>query len=297
MEQLTVIIVDGLITAGWLFIVSAGLTLIFGVMRILNLAHGSLYAVGAFVAAVLVSAYPKGLPEAGTLLALVVAAILVGLTVGPSLEVLVLRRVYDRPQVLQLLATYALLLIIEDTTKLVFGTGQRYAYEPLGLLGTVSIGGVAYTGYQLLVVGVAMAVAIGLWFFLNRTRLGRFVVAVIYDREISLAMGIPVPRIFTTTFAVGVGLAALGGAMSAPMISVVPGVGVGTVVLAFAVVVVGGLGSVEGAVVGSAVVGLVRSAAVHLVPELELFTIFILMALVLLVRPRGLFAVAEARRI
>jgi branched-chain amino acid transport system permease protein len=298
MNTLLIIAVDGIVFASWLFLISVGLTLIYGVLRILNIAHGSLYALGAYTGAWLIIAYfQQGLWPYGGYLLLLGTALLVGLIVGPLIERGVLRWMYERDEVFQLLVTYALFLILEDVIKLIWGVDPYYAYKPYGLLGQVRLGGVVYPGYSFLLVIVAMLAGGVLWLFMNRTRFGRLVIAVIYDREISAAMGVNVARVHVVAFTLGTVLAALGGAFTAPMISVVPGIAVEVIVLAFAVVVIGGLGSLEGAALGALIVGLVRAGAVHLIPELELFTIYLVMALVLLVRPHGLFAREEVRRI
>lgn len=298
MNTLFIILADGLVYASWLFLIGVGLTLVFGVLRILNIAHGSLYALGAYVAAVLVIAYfEKDRWPPGSFFVLLAAALLVGLVVGPLIERGLLRRMYGRDPALQLIVTYALFLILEDAIKLVFGVDPYYAYRPFGLLGNVQLAGVTYPLYYLLLLLVALGAGALLWLFINRTRFGRLVVAVIHDAEMATAMGINLPLIYVTAFALGAVLAALGGAFTAPMIAVVPGIGVEVIVLAFAVIVIGGLGSPEGAALGALIVGLVRAAAVHLAPELELFIIYLVMAVVLLVRPQGLFAQAEVRRI
>lgn len=297
MNTLIAILVDGTVFAAWLFLISAGLTLVYGVLRILNIAHGSLYALGAYAAASLVLAYlRRDFWPYGSLLLLLGAAVAVGLITGPLIEGGLLRPMYRRPAVVQLLVTYALFLILEDVIRLVWGVRPYYAYKPYGLLGQVRLGGIAYSGYSLLLVIAAILTGVLLWWFVNRTHLGRFVVAVIHDAEISAAMGVDVPRVYRVTFTLGTILAALGGALTAPMISVVPGIGVEVIVLAFAVVVIGGLGSLKGAALGALIVGLVRATAVHLIPELELFTIYLVMALVLLVRPYGLLGGEEAWR-
>lgn len=299
MNTLFIILADGLVFASWLFLISVGLTLIYGVLRILNIAHGSLYALGAYVGARLVIAYfeREALWEPGSFFVLLGAALLVGVIAGPLVERGVLRWMYGRDPVLQLLVTYALFLILEDGIKLFFGVDPYYAYKPFGLLGNVKLAGVNYPYYYLLLLIVAVLTGGLLWLFVNRTRFGRLVVAVIHDPEISTALGINLPGIYVATFALGATLAALGGAFTAPMIAVVPGIGVEVIVLGFAVVVIGGLGSLEGAALGALIVGLARAAAVHLIPELELFTIYLVMAVVLLIRPQGLFAQAEVRRI
>ncbi|MER3456786.1 MAG: branched-chain amino acid ABC transporter permease [candidate division GAL15 bacterium] len=298
MSTLLVIGVDGLVFASWLFLVSVGLSLIYGVLRILNVAHGSLFAVGAYAGASLVVAYTQGgLWPPGTFLMLLAAALASGLLLGPAMERGVLWWTYGREPVLQLLVTFSVFLILEDATKLVWGVSPYYAYQPYQLLGQVRVGGVDYPAYSFLLLAVAAASGGGLWWLIRRTRFGRVVVAVIHDPEMSVALGVNLSRVYVATFALGAVLAALGGAFTAPMISVVPGIGVEVIVLAFAVVVVGGLGSLEGAAVGALLIGLVRAAAVHLLPVLELFTIYLVMAAVLLVRPMGLFGRVEARRI
>lgn len=298
MNTLIVIAVDGVVFASWLFLISVGLTLIYGVLRILNIAHGSLYALGAYAGASLVIAYfQQGLPPLASYVVLLGAAVLVGVVLGPLIEAGLLRRMYGRDQALQLLVTYALFLILEDVVKLVWGVDPYYAYKPLGLLGQVRLGGIVYSAYSFLLLAVALLSGVGLWLFVTRTHFGRLMVAVIHDPEISRAMGMNVPRIYLVAFTLGAVLAALGGAFTAPMISVVPGISVEVIVLAFAVVVIGGLGSMDGAALGALIVGLVRAAAVHLVPVLELFTIYLVMAVVLAIRPYGLFARREVRRI
>ncbi|MBI3988845.1 MAG: branched-chain amino acid ABC transporter permease [candidate division NC10 bacterium] len=298
MNTLIIIAVDGVIFASWLFLISSGLTLIYGVMRILNIAHGSLYTLGAYAGASLVIAYfGRGFWPQGSYLVLLGAALVVGLISGPLIERGLLRWMYGRDQVFQLLVTYALFLILEDVVKLVWGVNPYYAYKPYGLLGQVRLGGIIYPWYSFLLFAVALLAGVLLWLFVTRTRFGRLVVAVIYDPEISTAMGVNVSRVFVVAFTLGAMLAALGGAFTAPMIAVVPGIAVEVIVLAFAVVVIGGLGSLEGAALGALIVGLVRAAMVHVFPVLELFTIYLVMAVVLLVRPHGLFAREEVRRI
>jgi branched-chain amino acid transport system permease protein len=199
--------------------------------------------------------------------------------------------------VVLVLVTYALFLIIEDVIKLAWGVESYFVSEPYGLLGNVEMGDLSYPLYSAVLVGAAVLVGVGLRFGIYGTRYGKLLTAVIHDREVSAAMGIHVNRVYLVTFTLGTMLAAIGGALTAPTVSVVPGMGVEVIVLAFAVVVIGGLGSMQGAMLGALIVGLVRSAAVHFFPQVELFSIYLVMALVLAVRPRGLFVAAEARKI
>lgn len=298
MLKLTAILIDGVIYASWLFVVAAGLTLVYGVMRILNLAHGSLYAIGAYAAASAIGWYFKaGYVPAASYLLLVGAALAAGALVGIAVERGVLRVFYGRDEVVMVLVTYAVLLVLEDLIKLVWGVESYSAYQPYQLLGRATIGPVSFANYDLALIAVSLALATALWWGLNRTRQGKLLLAVIYDREISTALGINVTRVFIVTFAIGSMLGALAGALTAPAISVTTGLGVEVIVLAFAVVVTGGMGSVGGAFVGALIVGLARAASVHLWPEVELFVIYGVMAIVLAVRPQGLFARAAARKI
>lgn len=294
----TAILIDGVVYAAWLFIVALGLTLVFGVMKILNVAHGAFYAIGAYAAASIVGMYfTTDRPLAGGYVLLVVAAILVGLVVGLVLERGVLRFIYGRDEVVAALATYAAFLILEDMILILWGTDPYFAGEPATALGADDWFGLSVSNYDLLLVAVAGVVGLLLWLGLNRTRVGKLLLAVIHDREMSAAFGINVTLVFTLTFVVGAILGALGGALTAPKISVAPGIGVEVIVLAFAVVVIGGMGSIPGALIGALVVGLARAAAVLLMPSIELFVIYAVMTLVLAFRPYGLFARAQARKI
>ena len=292
------ILVDGLVYASWLFIVALGLTLIFGVMKILNVAHGGFYSFGAYVAAVSIGVYYEaGWPPLGGFALLFVTAILVGLVWGTLLERGLLRFMYGRDEVLMALVTFAAFLVMEDLILLIWGGDPYFAYQPYGLLGITEAGPLIFSNYDLSLIGLALVLGLIAWWALNLTRWGRLLQAVIHDREMAAAFGINVTRVFTITFIIGAMLGALGGAVTAPMISVTPGIGVEVIVLAFAIVAIGGMGSVWGAAIGAVIVGLSRAAAVHLLPEVELFVIYGVMALVLTFRPEGLFSRAQARKI
>ena len=298
MNQFLAIVIDGIIYSSWLFVIAVGLTLIYGVMKILNVAHGSLYALGAYAASSLGGYWlAQGYAPMGSYAMLVIAAIIVGLIAGPLIERGLLRFMYGKDEVVLVLVTYALFLILEDLTKLAWGVDPISIPEPYGLLGNVDLGGLAYPTYSLVLVGVSIAVGAVLALVLNATHSGKLLLAVIHDREMSSAMGINVGRVYLVTFTVGAMLAALGGALTAPSISVQPGIAAEVIVLAFAVVVIGGLGSLGGAALGAVLVGMVRAWAVHKWPEVELFSVYAVMALVLILRPKGLFAVPEARKI
>lgn len=284
--------------AAWLFLIAVGLTLIYGVMKILNMAHGSLYTIGAYTAVTMVSQWLAGgnAPLFSYVL-LIVAAVISGVILGVAIEYGLLRHFYREEPVVLLLITYAVFLILEDAVKLIWGVEPYVAAEPYGLLGSFTLGPLSYPNYSFMILGAAILCGLALALFLQYTRYGKLLRAVIHDQEISLAMGINVQRYFLFTFIAGAMLAALGGALTAPTLSVVPGMGVDVIVLAFAVVVIGGLGSLPGAALGALIVGLVRSFAVHYWPEIELFSIYAVMAIVLAVRPKGLFAAVEPRKI
>ena len=292
------IAIDGVTYASWLFIVALGLTLVFGVLKILNIAHGSFYALGAYVTATLVSlAASWALPPAMSLVAMLLAAVLVAGLVAPLTERGLLRFFYGRDEVLLVLVTYAMFLMMEDLTKLIWGANPFYVSEPYGMFGNIDIGNQTYVGYDFMLVALAVVVGLGVWWGLNRTRFGKIVTAVIHSAEVASSMGIQVSRVYMLAFAVGIFLAALGGAFTAPMLSVQPGLSVGVIIISFAVVIIGGLGSIEGAAIGALIVGLARALAVHVWPVAELFSVYLVMALVLMFRPQGLFQRIQARKI
>src|ERR1051325_4575307 len=262
-------------------------------MKIFNVAHGSFYALGAYAGASLTGAWlAKGYPPALSYAVLLGAAFLVSFVVAPLIERGLLRFMYARDEVVILLITYALFLILEDVIKLIWGVNPYMVAEPYALMGSLQVAGMAYPLYNFLLVALAAALGLGLAWTLHATRVGKLLVAVIHDPEVSRAMGINVGRYYLVTF-----LAAIAGSFTAPTVSVVPGLGVDVIVLSFAVVVIGGLGSLPGAALGALIVGVVRSLSVHYLPQVELFVIYFVMAAVLAFRPRGLFSLAEPRKI
>ena len=300
-ELLLLALADGISYAGLLFLVSLGLTLIFGVMGIVNVAHGALYAFGGYTAATFAMWAARFYPATPTWVLLgciVLAALLVGAVLGAVLEIGLLRRVQDRDPVMRLLITFAAFMVLEDVQRLIWGTQPYSAGEVVTRLGNIDLFGITYTRYQLLLMpGVALAAYFGLLFFLRRTSLGKQIVAVTHHREMASALGINARRIGLLTFIVGAVLGALGGALAAPTTSLVPGVGTDMIVLSFSVVATAGLGQITGALIASLMIGIARSIAVYTYPELEVAVPYLIMVAVLLVRPNGLFTVAQARRI
>lgn len=293
-----IIILDGLNYAATLFLIAVGLTFIYGVLRILNISHGALYALGAYMGTWLTLSLLKvGLPDILSYFILLVGAIIVGLVFGPTIERLCLRRIYGSDIHIQLLLTYSILLILDDLMKLIWGTDPLFVSEPYSFIGQFMVTGIIYPWYNILLMAIAALFGGFLIWLVRHTRFGKIVITVIHDREVSVAMGVNVSMIFTVAFTIGALAAALGGAFIAPTIAVVPGFAVEVVVMAFAVIAIGGMGSLEGAAIGSLIVGIARAASIHLFAELELVVIYLIMVLVLAFRPQGLLGEVEERRI
>ncbi len=292
-------LMDGVSYAALLFLVALGLTLIFGVMRILNIAHGSLYAWGGYFAATLGLAITNfALPAWLGLPALFVAAIVIGGLLGTVLEFALLRRILDKDPILQLLVTFAAFMVLEDLQRLIWGVQPVFVSDVVSQFGTIDVAGVTYTRYQLLVLPtVAIAAFLGLRWFLGKTALGRQVTAVTHHREVATAMGVNTHRVTWLTIALGGMLGALGGALASPTTSFTPGIGADMMVLSFAVVATAGLGQIGGAAIAALMIGLARSFSIYLMPELEVLMPYLIMVAVLLIRPEGLFSTVAARRI
>lgn len=298
MDAIIPLLVDGLADAALIFFVAVGLTLVFSVMHILNVAHGSFYSLGAYVA-VTVGTWVVGL-GAGQYLslpALLLSAILVAALLGPLVERTFIRWTYDKPEALQILVTFGLFLIFEDLQKLVFGVQSYYQDAPVQLLGSLTLSGIVYLNYQLVLIGLALGVALGLRLMLRRTRFGKLVTAVVADREVAQTLGVNTERVFVAAFTLGAFLAALGGALASPTSGVAPGLGADAIVLGFAVAAIGGLGQIEGALLAAIIVGLSRVLAIYYAPQLQPVMPYLVMLAVLLVRPHGLFGTVKLRKI
>ena len=292
MTILTIQILNSLLYASVLFLISAGLSLIFGVMRIVNMAHGTLYAIGAFVTAWLVGrALALGVSLGWLFLLLPVGAVVVAL-IGFVIEPLLLRPFYRRAEEYQLLVTFGLLLILEDVVRLIWGGTPLSADTLMDALPSVRVGGLVYPGYNFVVIAVGAAAALALWLVIYRTRFGVMLRATSQDRRMAAALGINVSLVYVSAFAIGCFMAGLGGAIVVPTQAAVLGMGIDALILAFVVVVIGGLGSLQGALVGALIVSLVRTAGIQFFPELELAILYLIAAVVLLVKPTGLFGEA-----
>jgi branched-chain amino acid transport system permease protein len=279
--------------AAVLFLIAAGLSLIYGVMRIVNLAHGTLYALGAYVSAWVVGgtvghAASGTLGLAGLLLLLPVGAVAIAV-VGAVIEPTLLRPLYRRPEEYHLLITFGLLMILEDAIKFLFGGTPLTAGSIMDHMGSIPIGRLLYPTYNLFVIAIGLIAALGLWWFIYRTKFGVILRATSQDRRMAAALGINVSRVYVQAFAIGCFMAGLGGAVVVPAQAAVLGMGIEALILAFVVVVIGGLGSLEGALVGALIVSLVRTAGIQFFPEIELAVLYLIATAVLLIRPTGLF--------
>ncbi len=283
-----------------LFLLASGLTLVFGIMDMINLAHGALYMVGAFFAAWLA-------PIVNSFWFAIVLAVPLTALVGMFLEATLLRTLYQRDHLAQVLATFALILILNEAVRMIWGSDMSLP-TPQALSGPVELlPGLYYPSYRLMIIGVGLIIALLLWFLVTRTRVGALVRAGASNREMAMAMGVNIRALFTAVFGVGAALCAVAGALLGPLLAIQVGMGDSILILAFVVIVIGGIGSIRGAFVGSVLVGLVdtfgRTMLPHLFRELlppqwasaagpavASILIYVLMAVVLFVRPQGLFA-------
>jgi len=282
-----------------LFLLAAGLTLVFGIMDMINLAHGSLYMAGAYLAAAATQA-------SGSFVVGVIAAMLATAVLGALLEVSLLRRLYARNHLAQVLATFALILIANELVRMLWGAQPVLLNTPEALSGPVNIGGFFDPVYRLLIIVVGALVAALLYFLVTRTRLGMWVRAGASNREMTEALGVNVRLLFTAVFAFGAALCALAGAMLGPLLAVQVGMGESILILAFVVIVIGGIGSIRGALVGAVLVGCIdtlgRTFLQHALretlppqwasaagPAIASIAVYVFMALVLAIRPQGLF--------
>jgi len=298
-------ILNGLQFGVMLFLMAAGLTLIFGVMGLINLAHGSLYMVGAFAAAAVAKL-------TGSFLLALVASLAAAAAAGALVELIVIRRLYGREHLDQVLATFALILIFSEGTRWLFGSFPLFLDVPEVLSGPVTLpGGIEYPLYRLTLIAIGLAVAVGLFLLISRTRIGIRIRAGENDREMIAALGVDISRLYTLIFALGAALAGFSGALVGAIQSVQVGMGEPVLILAFVVIVIGGIGSIKGALVGAILVGLTDTLGRFLLPALfsnfmdasdamtvgsalASMSIYILMAGVLLFKPTGLFGAKQA---
>ena len=293
-------ILNGLQLGVTLFLMSAGLTLVFGIMQVINLAHGSFYMIGAYVAATVAA-------RSGSFLLGLAAALPAAALVGMLVEVLVLRRLYKKEHVDQVLATFGLILFFNELTRIIWGRQPLFMDVPPWLAGSVElIPGIPYPSYRLALIGVGLLVALFLYLMFTRTRIGMQIRAGASNREMAGALGINIRLLYTLVFGLGTLLAGLAGVMAGPILAVEAGMGESILILTFVVIVIGGIGSVRGAFIGALLVGMVDTLGRAFLPTLfraflptahadgaaasvASMSIYILMALILICRPKGLF--------
>ncbi len=296
-------ILNGIQFGVMLFLMSAGLTLVFGVMGLINLAHGSLYMIGAFACAAVATA-------TGSFWLGLAASLAAAAAAGAVVEIAVIRRLYGRDHLDQVLATFALILVFSEGVRWLFGAFPLYLDVPASLSGAVTLpGGIRYPLYRLVIIAVGIVIAAGLFLLISRTRLGMQIRAGESDREMIAALGVDIGRLYTSVFALGAAMAGLAGALVGTIQSVEVGMGEPVLILAFVVIVIGGIGSIRGALLGAVLVGVTDTVGRFLLPvafgvfldpssanavgsALASMLIYILMALVLFFRPGGLFGKA-----
>lgn len=288
MDTLVVHALNALLYASVMFLIAGGLSLIYGVMRIVNLAHGNLYAFGAYVAAWAAGLVIGHLPAGLGYLALAAGAVAAA-GLGAVLEPTLLRPLYRRAEEYQLLITFGLLLILEDLMRLIWGPYPLSVSALYEAMGSLTVGETIYPTYNLAVIAVGGIAAAGLWAFVYRTQFGVVLRATSQNMRMASALGVNVNRVYVQAFTLGCFMAGLAGAIVVPQQGAVLGMGVDALILAFVVVVIGGLGSLEGALVGALLVGVVREAGITFFPEIELAVLYLMAAVVLLARPAGLF--------
>lgn len=287
------IVLGGTFHAAILFLVAAGLQLVFGVQKIVNLACGSFYALGAYFGITAVAVAVKlGLPSVLFFPVLILAGLAIGL-VGLPIE-RVLRVVYRRDESYQLLLTFGLLLMFQDVFRFTWGATPRTMDNAYMVYGTAQVMGVQVPTYNLLVIAASIGIAVALGLFLQRTKTGRIVRATAENRDMAEGLGVNASKIFALVFTVGCMLGTVGGALVVPSSAASLDMAVELVVEAFAVVVIGGLGSMRGALAGALIVGLMRAASISIMPEMELLSVYLVVVAALILRPAGLFGKVTA---
>jgi branched-chain amino acid transport system permease protein len=279
-------LLDAASLSALLFLVSVGLSLVFGILRVVNFAHGIFYMLGAYVAYTVVAL------TGSFWLTLLLAPPIVG-AVGAALEMSTLRFIYRRPPIYQLLLTFGLALILEESIRVVYGATAKSVDPPLWLQGPVELAGAVYPRYRLFLIVAGAVVGLALWLFLTKTRAGLVVRAVAQNSEMVGCLGADVRLVRTGVFGLACGLAAFGGAVAAPMTSAYLGMGISVIVDAFVVVVIGGLGSIVGSMVGSLIVGAAQTWGQFYISEAAMAIMYVVMAAILLFRPWGLFGEEE----
>jgi branched-chain amino acid transport system permease protein len=294
MTNVVNVLMGGIFHASILFLVAAGLQVVFGVQKVFNLACGSFYALGAYFGVSAVTWYiGAGGPPAFFIVPLVAAGLLIGVT-GVVVERGLLSFVYERDETFQLLLTFAVVLMMEDLIRMTWGTAPVSTSGLYLIYGQARVAGAVVPVYNLIVIAASVVIAVVIGWLLTRTAFGRIIRATADNREMAEALGVDLRRVYAKVFTLGTALGTLGGALVIPATAAMSEMGVELIVEAFAVVVIGGLGSMRGALVGALVVGILRAVAISVYPELEMLIIYLIVITVLTVRPPGLFGAAAA---
>lgn len=278
-------VLNGVSFSMMLFLIAAGFTLVFGLMKVINIAHGSFYLIGVYLALTI-------LRSTGSFLLATVVGALAAAVVGVVMQSLFLRR-FHMKELQQVLLTFGFVLIVADVCLWIWGGDPVALPKPAGFRGSLWFGGIVFPSYRLLVIGVGLAIALVLWVFQEKTRIGAIVRAGVDDEEMLRGLGTNIQMVFAGVFGFGALLAGIGGVMGGPFVGAYPGVDVWILLLAMVVVIIGGIGSLKGAFFGSLVVGLIDTFGKALFPEISLFTLFAPMAIIVAIRPTGLFGKME----
>jgi len=289
-EDLALQFLSGLLKSMFLFLLASGLSLIFGVSRVLNIAHGGFYALGAYLFFAATRGGAVGIR--GFAAAVVGAGLAIG-ALGALFETLILRKVYRGGMLFVALVTFGAILLIEEAIKIIWSGELKAVPRPAGLDGGITLGTHTVPVYDVVLLVVGTAIALALWLVIERTRFGLLLRAAAFDREMLSVLGVDVPRLYTVTFAGGACLAAVAGALAAPMVSLTPSMGSQILVEVFAVVVIGGLGSLPGSLIGAIVVGEFEAFGILFSPELAMPMLYLLMAVILIIRPTGLLGAPD----
>lgn len=281
-------LINGIYYASILFLISLGLNIIFGVGEILNIAHGEFYAFGAYMATWLIMAFGTHVPPQ-IVFSFLLSGLILAAIIGLITEVIFIRPMYRRALEYQLLLTYGLLLAYEDIIRLIWGGEAYHASAPLKILGELNVMGYIYPIYFISIILESVIVGIIAWYILFKTKIGTMIRAVSMDREMASAIGINIKKISTIAFVFGTALAGLSGALVAPTMEITLGIGLEPLLLSFIIISIGGLGNIKGALIGSIIIGLMRSVGIVMFPEIELAITFLLAAIILAIKPEGFF--------
>jgi branched-chain amino acid transport system permease protein len=288
-STIVLLLLNGLYYAFALFLIALGLNILYSLMKILNIGHGGFYAMGAFLCWFLMNkAAQLGYPIYIVWLCIPAAALIVGLT-GFFFEPVLFKRLYPLREEYSLLATFGLMSILDDVLRMIFGGYPLSANQLINYIGTVTIMGKSYPAYNLVIYIVAASVALGVWGFFFGTKIGRIVRGTAQDKAMASSLGVNSSILYTQTFFIAIFIAGLGGAIYLPATSAYSGMGFEPIVLSFAVMIIGGLGSIRGALVAAITIGLVRAFGIALIPQLELAFVFLILVITLIFRPRGMF--------